>query len=95
MLRLGGIVDNNELVRASISSLSIPSLRERKLMEEIQRQQLGRRLAADPLDASQFEGIVGNSPLMGDVFAALRQNPTEWLINRVGNGPGVSLHCAV
>jgi hypothetical protein len=26
---------------------------------------------------------------------ALRQNPTEWLINRVGNGPGVSLHCAV
>jgi hypothetical protein len=27
--------------------------------------------------------------------SALRQNPTEWLINRVGNGPGVSLHCAV
>jgi hypothetical protein len=42
MLRLGGIVGDNESVRDSTSSLSIPSQRERKLMEEIQRQQLGR-----------------------------------------------------
>src|SRR5579859_1134872 len=55
--------------------LSISGLRQRirKLMEEIQRQRLGRRLAADLLDASQFEGIVGNSPLMGEVFAKIRR----------------------
>jgi hypothetical protein len=40
--------------------------------------------------------IFGNATLSQQRdMMALRQNPTEWLINGVGNGPAVSLHYAV
>ncbi len=55
--------------------LSISTLRQRvgRLMEDARRRNLGRSLGAELLKASNFEGIVGTSPLMVDVFTRIRR----------------------
>jgi DNA-binding NtrC family response regulator len=55
--------------------VSISTLRQRvgRLMEDARRRNLGRCLGAELLRASSFEGMVGTSPLMVDVFARIRR----------------------
>ena len=55
--------------------LSISVLRQRvgKLLEDAKRRQMSRRLGADLARASQFEGMLGTSPLMLEVFARIRR----------------------
>jgi DNA-binding NtrC family response regulator len=55
--------------------LSVSTLRQRVggLMEDARRRNLGRSLGAELLKASNFEGMVGTSPLMVDVFARVRR----------------------
>lgn len=55
--------------------LSISVLRQRvgKLLEDAKRRLMSRRLGADLARASQFEGMLGTSPLMLEVFARIRR----------------------
>lgn len=55
--------------------LSIPNLRQRigVLVEEAQRRQSAARLDSELLRASEFQGMVGRSPAMLDVFARIRR----------------------
>ena len=55
--------------------VSIAELRQRidKLVAEARRRQLASHLGAELLEASQFEGMVGHSPLMLEVFARVRR----------------------
>jgi two-component system, NtrC family, response regulator HydG len=55
--------------------ISITTLRERvgKLLEEARRRQHALRLEAELLASSEFEGIVGRSPLMWDLFSQIRR----------------------
>jgi DNA-binding NtrC family response regulator len=55
--------------------LSISALRQRvgRLMEEARRRNLGRSLGVELLKASKFEGMVGVSPLIVEVFARIRR----------------------
>jgi DNA-binding NtrC family response regulator len=55
--------------------ISIETLRERigKLVEEARERQRGLQLDAALVEASQFEGMVGRSPLMMEVFTRIRR----------------------
>jgi DNA-binding NtrC family response regulator len=55
--------------------LSVPDLRQRigKLIQEAQRRQSAARLDFELLRASEFEGMVGRSPAMLDVFSRIRR----------------------
>jgi DNA-binding NtrC family response regulator len=55
--------------------LSIPNLRNRvgALVEEARRRQAAARLDSELLRASEFQGMVGRSPAMMDVFARIRR----------------------
>jgi len=55
--------------------ISISTLRERvgKLIEEAQRKQHALRLEDELLASSEFEGIIGRSPLMWDLFSQIRR----------------------
>jgi DNA-binding NtrC family response regulator len=55
--------------------ISIATLRERvgKLIEEARRRQHALRLEDELLASSEFEGIVGRSPLMWDLFSQMRR----------------------
>ncbi|MGC2660920.1 MAG: sigma-54 dependent transcriptional regulator [Bryobacteraceae bacterium] len=55
--------------------LSIAGLRRSvtQLMEEARRRNLSRSLSAELLKVSNFEGMVGTSPLMLDAFARIRR----------------------
>ncbi len=55
--------------------ISISTLRERvgKLIEEARRRQHALRLEDELLASSEFEGIIGRSPLMWDLFSQIRR----------------------
>ena len=55
--------------------ISISTLRERvgKLIEEARRRQHAIRLEDELLASSEFEGIIGRSPLMWDLFSQIRR----------------------
>jgi DNA-binding NtrC family response regulator len=55
--------------------ISIATLRERvgKLLEEARRRQNSLRLEEELLASSDFEGIIGRSPLMWDLFSHIRR----------------------
>jgi DNA-binding NtrC family response regulator len=55
--------------------LSVPGLRRRVggLMEEARRRNLGRSLGVELLNTSNFQGMVGASPLIVEVFAHIRK----------------------
>src|SRR5580658_10382763 len=55
--------------------ISIATLRERvgKLIEEAQRRRHALRLEDELLASSEFDGIVGRSPLMWDLFSQMRR----------------------
>jgi DNA-binding NtrC family response regulator len=55
--------------------ISIATLRERvgKLIEEARRRQHALRLEDELLASSEFEGIIGRSPLMWDLFSQMRR----------------------
>jgi DNA-binding NtrC family response regulator len=55
--------------------ISISMLRERvgKLIEEARRRQHALRLEDELLASSEFEGIIGRSPLMWDLFSQIRR----------------------
>jgi DNA-binding NtrC family response regulator len=55
--------------------ISISLLRDRvhKLMEEARQRQRTHELDNELLTASQFEGMVGRSPVMWDLFARIRR----------------------
>jgi DNA-binding NtrC family response regulator len=55
--------------------ISITMLRDRvhKLMEEARHRQRTHELDSELLTASQFEGMVGRSPVMWDLFARIRR----------------------
>src|SRR6202171_1221370 len=55
--------------------ISLAALRERvgKLIEEARRQQRTLTIEDELLAGSEFEGIVGNSPLMWDMYSKIRR----------------------
>jgi len=55
--------------------ISIPVLRERigKLASDARRRQRVSQLDGELMDSSQFEGMVGRSPLMWEMFAQIRR----------------------
>ncbi len=55
--------------------VSIPALRERvsKLVENARRRLHANQLADELLANAEFEGIIGNSPLMWDMFSRIRR----------------------
>ncbi len=55
--------------------ISIATLRERvgKLLDEARRRQNSLRLEGELLASSEFEGIIGRSPLMWDLFSQIRR----------------------
>jgi DNA-binding NtrC family response regulator len=55
--------------------ISIATLRERvgKLLDEARRRQHALRLEDELLASSEFEGIIGRSPLMWDLFSQIRR----------------------
>lgn len=55
--------------------VSIPSLRERigVMLEDIRRRQRGLQLQEELRTSAQFEGIIGNSPAMWDLFTRIRR----------------------
>jgi DNA-binding NtrC family response regulator len=55
--------------------VSIPALRERvaKLVENARRRQRASQLEDELLQSAEFEGIIGNSPLMWDMFTKIRR----------------------
>jgi DNA-binding NtrC family response regulator len=55
--------------------VSIATLRERigKLVEEARKRQRTSRLQSEMLEAAEFEGIVGQSPLMWEMFSRIRR----------------------
>ncbi|MEO8594271.1 MAG: sigma-54 dependent transcriptional regulator [Candidatus Solibacter sp.] len=82
--------------------LSISVLRQRvgKLLEDAKRRQMSRRLGADLARVSQFEGMVGTSPLMLEVFAQIRRVAPHFrsalITGATGTGKDLvsrALHC--
>lgn len=70
--------------------LSIPVLRERveKLMADARRRQVASQLDSELVKASQFEGMVGRSPLMFEVFARIRRVAPHFRTVLVTGGTG-------
>src|SRR5580693_9091397 len=55
--------------------ISIPSLRSRveKLLADVRKRQRAIELDSEMLETSRFEGMIGRSPLMWDLFARIRR----------------------
>ena len=55
--------------------ISIPSLRARveKLLADVRKRQRAIELDGEMLETSRFEGMIGRSPLMWDLFARIRR----------------------
>ncbi len=55
--------------------ISIPALRSRveKLLGDVRRRQRALDLDSEMLETSRFEGMIGRSPLMWDLFARIRR----------------------
>jgi DNA-binding NtrC family response regulator len=55
--------------------VSIPALRERigKVLENARKRQRALQLEDDLLASAEFEGIIGNSPLMWEMFSRIRR----------------------
>lgn len=55
--------------------ISIPALRERfrTMIEEVRRRQHALELQEELCDSAQFEGIIGNSPGMWELFSRIRR----------------------
>ncbi len=55
--------------------ISIATLRERvgKLLDDVRRRQHSLRLEGELLASSEFEGVIGRSPLMWDLFSKIRR----------------------
>ena len=55
--------------------ISIPALRSRveKLLRDVRKRQRALELDSELLETSRFEGMIGRSPLMWDLFARIRR----------------------